>query len=104
MKNFLSLAAAVLTSVMLLSSTAGYAQTGGYYSATPATAPAKASVITSGTLWKCADGVCVAKKAPSRDLIMCQMVAQRVGTLTAFAVAGQPIEADALAKCNARAQ
>lgn len=104
MTRILSVAAALASSVMLLSASAGHAQTAGsYYSATPTTAPTKASVITSGTLWKCADGVCGAKKSTQRDPIMCQMVAKRVGTLTAFTVGGTPFDADALAKCNAAA-
>ena len=102
MTRILSVAAALATSVMLLSATAGHAQpVGGYYSATPVTAPTKASVITAGTLWKCADGVCAAGKSTQRDPIMCQMVAKRVGTLSAFAVGGTAFDADALARCNA---
>ncbi len=103
MTRILSVAAALATSVMLLSGTAGHAQSTGYYSATPVAAPTKTSVITSGTLWKCADGVCTAKKSTQRDVIMCQMVVQRVGALSAFSVAGAPLDADTLAKCNARA-
>ena len=76
------------------------AQTGGYYAATPATAPAKNTLITAGTLWKCADGVCGAAKSTQRDVIMCQMVAQRMGKLTAFAVAGAAFDEATLAKCN----
>jgi hypothetical protein len=105
MKRIVSIAAAITSSVLLLSATAGYAQpTGSYYSATPATAPTKANIITSGTLWKCADGVCSAGKGTSRDLIICQMVAQNVGKLTSFSVAGSPLDADTLAKCNSRAR
>lgn len=103
MTRFLSVAAALATSVMLLSASAGHAQTGGYYSATPVKAPTKTSVITAGTLWKCTDGVCTAKQSTQRDVIMCQMVVQRVGALSAFSVAGSPIDAAALAKCNERA-
>jgi len=103
MTRVLSVAAAFATSVLLLSATAGFAATPGYYAATPVTAPTKETVITSGTLWKCTDGVCVAKKSTQRDVIMCQMVAQRVGALSAFSVAGNPIDAATLAKCNERA-
>ncbi|MBA3838058.1 MAG: hypothetical protein H2054_05535 [Sphingomonas sp.] len=76
------------------------AQTAGYYAATPATAPTKNTLITSGTLWKCADGVCGAAKSTQRDVIMCQMVAQRVGKLNAFSVAGAAFDEATLAKCN----
>lgn len=103
MTRILTAAAALASSIMLLSATAGYAQTGGYYSATPATAPTKASVITQGTLWKCADGVCTAKKSTQRDIIMCQLVVQRVGALSAFTIGGAPLDAAALTKCNERA-
>ena len=103
MIRILSVAAALATSVMLLSATAAPAQSAGYYSATPVTAPTKASVITSGTLWKCRDGVCTANKSTQRDVIMCQMVVQRVGARSAFSANGTAFEAEALAKCNARA-
>lgn len=101
MTRYASLAAA-LASAMLFAS-AAFAQPGGYYSATPAAAPTKAAVITQGTLWKCAEGVCSAAKATQRDSIMCELVVKKVGALTTFTVAGQPIAAEALTKCNERA-
>ncbi len=103
MTRILSVAAALATSVMLLTATAGHAQSSGYYNATPVTAPTKVSVITSGTLWKCNDGVCVASKSTQRDPIMCQMVVKRVGALSAFSVGGTAFDANALAKCNTAA-
>ncbi len=104
MTRIATFAAACASSILLLSATAGHAQTGGYYNATPVAAPAKASLITGGTLWHCNDGVCVADKAPMRDVILCQMVAREVGKLATFTVAGAPLDADTLAKCNARAK
>lgn len=104
MKRIISFAAALFSSVMLLSATAGYAQPSGYYVATATAAPTKSTLITSGTLWKCAGDVCVANKAPLRDNIMCQMVVQRVGALSAFTAGSATFDADALAKCNARAK
>ncbi|OYY77085.1 MAG: hypothetical protein B7Y43_12335 [Sphingomonas sp. 28-62-20] len=103
MTRTLPIAAALATSAMLLFASAASAASSSYYSATPVTAPTKASVITAGTLWKCADGVCTAKQSTQRDVIMCQMVVQRVGALSAFTVAGTPLDAEMLAKCNARA-
>lgn len=102
MTRIIAAAAALLASATLISTTAG-AQSAGYYSATPVAAPTKVSIITSGTLWKCTDGVCTAKKSTQRDQIMCQMVVQRVGALSAFTAGGTAFEAEALAKCNARA-
>lgn len=103
MNRFLSFAAALATSVMLLGATA-QAQTAPYYSATPVAAPSKASVITAGSLWKCADGVCSARESTQRDIIMCQMVVQRIGTLSAFAVKGIAFDEATLAKCNSNAR
>ncbi len=103
MTRFLSLAAALTTSIMLLGATA-HAQSGPYYSATPVAAPTKASVITAGNLWKCANGVCSAREATQRDIVMCQMIAQRVGTLSAFAVKGTAFDEATLAKCNTSAR
>lgn len=104
MVRILSLAAALATSVALVAPMTAHAQAAGYYTATPVAAPAKASVITSGTLWKCNGGVCTAAKSTQRDVIMCQMVVQRVGALSAFTVAGTALDADSLAKCNERAR
>ncbi|MFA5969948.1 MAG: hypothetical protein WC816_12005 [Sphingomonas sp.] len=95
--------AAILGSALLVSASPVLAQPAGYYVATPAAAPTKDTLITQGTLWKCADGVCVANKAPMRDAILCQLVAQNVGALTSFSSAGTALDANALAKCNAHA-
>ncbi|OYW22760.1 MULTISPECIES: hypothetical protein [unclassified Sphingomonas] len=103
MTRILSAAAALATSVLLASAAPAFAAPTGYYAATPVTAPTKTKVITAGTLWNCADGVCTAKQSTQRDVIMCQMVVQRVGALSAFTVAGTPLDAAALAKCNERA-
>lgn len=102
MKRLVTLAAGAAGSFLLAS--AALAQPIGYYAATPVSAPAKPQLITQGTLWKCADGVCVANKAPVRDMILCQMVAQNVGQLQSFSVQGTAFDADALAKCNTRAK
>jgi hypothetical protein len=90
--------AALAASLMAIAPAA--AQTSGYYSATPTTAPTKNTLITAGTLWKCVDGVCGAAKSTQRDVIMCQMVAQRIGKLNAFSVAGAAFDEATLAKCN----
>ena len=92
--------AAIAASALALAPVAAFAQTSGYYTATPATAPSKNTIITSGTLWKCAEGVCGAAKSTQRDVIMCQMVAQRIGKLTSFSVAGAAFDEATMAKCN----
>ncbi|TKD53074.1 CC_3452 family protein [Sphingomonas baiyangensis] len=76
----------------------------GQYRATFAEAPAKASFVTRNTIWKCTGATCVAPRNGARDAIMCELAAREAGTLQSFAVADAVFDADALAKCNARAR
>ena len=75
----------------------------GYYTATPVEAPSKNSLITRDTVWKFRDGAFNASKAPEREQVLCQLVVQRVGKLSSFTVGGQALDAESLAKCNAKA-
>ena len=96
-------AAAVLASATLLAPMAAHAaDDNAYYAATPVAAPTKTVLITRGTLWKWNNTAFTAARGPQRDVIVCEMVAQRAGKLSAFTAAGQAFDADALAKCNAR--
>jgi hypothetical protein len=102
----IALLAVAASSSMLLSSTIANAQPAdapGYYTATPVEAPSKNSLITRDTVWKLHDGAFSASKAPEREIVLCQLVAQRVGKLSSFTVGGQAVDADTLAKCNAKA-
>jgi hypothetical protein len=94
---------ALLVAVLAAAPLPALAQ-GAYYSATPATAPTKSSLITRNTVWKCGDGACTAGKSPDRPATMCELVAQRVGTLQTFTVGGTAFDEASLAKCNARAR
>jgi len=106
MTRFSSIATALVGTVMLLSPIAGQAQApaGGYYTAVPVAKPTKTSLVTHTTVWKWQDTAFVANKAPERENVVCELIVQRVGALSAFTVAGQALDADALAKCNARAK
>jgi hypothetical protein len=106
MTRFSSIAAALAGSVMLFSSAASQAQTpaGGYYAAFPVAQPNRTNLIIHSTVWKWQGTAFVASKAPERENVVCELIAQRVGKLSSFAVAGQAFDADALAKCNARAK
>ena len=105
MTRFSQIATALVGTVMLLSPIAGQAQApAGYYTAVPVAKPTKTSLITHSTVWKWQDTAFVANKAPERETIVCELIVQRVGALSAFTVAGQALDADALAKCNARAK
>lgn len=103
MTRFASLAAAALT-LTALSPVAASAQSSGHYAATAVEAPKRASFVTSNTIWKCKDGVCVAPKAASQDKVMCERAVSRLGALSAFSVGGTAFDAAALEACNARAK
>ena len=100
MIRFVPVAAAAFA---ILGAVPAVAQGSAFFSATPTEAPKKTSVITRSTLWKCTDGVCSAKKSADRPQIVCELVVQRVGTLSAFTAGGAAFDAEQLAKCNARA-
>lgn len=104
--NRLFAVAAAAAATLALAPVSGFAQTpGGYYSATPVTAPAKSSFVTRTTVWKCGDGACAAStKSTSRDAIMCELVVREVGALSSFSAGTTAFDAAALEKCNARAK
>lgn len=105
MSSFFRAAAPFLLPALLAVPAIGHsADTGPYYVATPSAAPAQETLITSGTLWKWHEPAFTAAKGPQREAIMCEMVAQRAGKLTAFSAGGKAFEPDALAKCNTRAK
>lgn len=95
---------AVLASAALLASAgAASAQTAAYYVATPTTAPTKARLMTRDTAWQAKDGVLLAARSASREMIACQLVAREAGTLTGFSAGGRAFDAAELGKCNAKA-
>ena len=98
------LAPLALAAVAALAPAAATAQPTGYYVATPAAAPTRTAFITNEMVWKWSDTAFVANQGPHRDAITCQLIAQRAGKLSAFTAAGTAFDADALAKCNARAK
>lgn len=104
MSRLVSFAAAAATSLLLLSATAGHAAPRGYYVATAAQAPEKASFVTRNTIWSCDGTTCTAAKAAERSAFVCERIAGELGPLTAFAAAGKPFDADALARCNKKAE
>lgn len=96
--------AATALSLATLAAAPAFAQSGGYYTATAAETPKKASFITQNTVWKCKDNVCFAPRTPTQDKVMCERAVTRIGALSAFSVGGVAFDADALAACNARAK
>jgi hypothetical protein len=100
MIRFASFAATLAASTLFAVSAAS----AGYYDAKPVATPAKASSITGGVMWKCADGLCSAPASSARAPIVCEMVVKRYGALTSFAADGKAFDEAALAKCNSRAK
>ena len=100
MIRFASYAATLAASALFVASAAS----AGFYDAKPVSAPAKASAITGGVMWKCADGLCTAPASTTRAPIVCELVVKRFGALTSFAADGKAFDEAALAKCNARAK
>lgn len=92
---------ALLAASAVVPSVASAAPTG-YYIAVPAAPATQPNLMTHTTPWRLQDGAYVAAQAPERHQLLCQLVAQRVGTLASFTVRGKAYDADALAKCNAR--
>ena len=102
MIRFVSLAAVAAAAAFV--SPVQAQQPAGFYTATPATAPTQTSYVTRDTIWSCTGGTCVANKAADRPEFMCARVVKVVGKLDAFSAGGAALDADALAKCNAKAK
>ena len=103
MKHLVTLAAALVASTTLIgAATSAHAQTGGYYQATPAATPSKSGFVTRSTPWRLQGGSFIAAKAPERDMILCQLVAQRAGALASFSAGGKAYDAAALDQCNGK--
>lgn len=106
MVRILSVSFAATCSLLLLASASSShaAQGSAGYLAMPAKASAKNSFIVRDRLWKCdSTGACAGPKSTGNQNTACALAAQRLGTLTAFHVEGQPFDDAALAKCNERA-
>lgn len=102
MLRSLTLILSLLSSFTLLGATA-WAAPGNFYSATPATAPAVGKSVVRNLIWNCDGQACVAAQGNSRPAIVCATVARELGALTAFRAGEESFDADALARCNARA-
>lgn len=104
MIRFTGLARATLASAVLLSPIVAGAQgVASFYVAAPVAQPANTTIITNSTLWTWRGTAFTASKGPERSNIICELLVKRVGALASFSVGGKAFDADALAKCNARA-
>ena len=75
-----------------------------HYRAEPTAAPTADRFIARDTVWTCGEGACEAAQSNSRPQVVCTAVVRKLGTLRAFNVAGEPLSAEELARCNARAR
>ncbi len=62
------------------------------------------NVVVGDTLFKCTPDGCTAQTASARPAILCAQAVKKVGKLDSFMVGGVAFDADALAKCNAKAK
>ncbi|TCJ39748.1 hypothetical protein [Parafrankia sp. BMG5.11] len=79
-----------------------YAAESAYYRAELAAPAAKASAISGGVAWKCAETECAAGKGTSRPAIVCARLVKAVGPVNTFTAGGKALDAEDLARCNAR--
>src|SRR5262245_39381126 len=105
MYRFASLLASAAASVLLLSATAASAQPdGAFYTAKPVAASTASSLVVRDTIWKCgADGCASATRGKSRAAFVCESLVKEVGQISSFRAGAQEFDAEALAKCNAKA-
>jgi hypothetical protein len=82
----------------------GTAVAGTQYRAEPTAPPAAGRLIVKDVVWRCGAGGCVAPQRHSRPAIDCSALVREIGALRSFTVGGQPLDAAALGKCNARAR
>lgn len=94
-----------LASSFTLISTAAVAQpAGGYYNLSLTQKAPEAKPVVRGMLFSCAGETCTAGEGTSRPAIVCASVAREFGPVSSFSAGGQAFDAEALAKCNAKAK
>ena len=104
MLRSLVLTLSLLVSLTLISATAIAAPAGGFYAATPVTAPAVAKTVARDVLWSCDGANCSAGASSSRAAIVCAVAARELGPLASFRAGSDSFDAAALEKCNAKAR
>ncbi len=73
---------------------------GPHYRAELAQPTDKTLEIVRGTPWQCSGNVCVAPKAGSRPVNVCKNFVREFGEVTSFAVKGEQLAAEKMAKCQ----
>jgi hypothetical protein len=93
-----------LVGSLTLLGSAAMAQPGnGYYSVTLANEAGASKQIVRGMAFTCDGATCAAAEGTSRPAIVCASIARELGPVTSFRAGGEPLDGEALAKCNAKA-
>lgn len=87
---------------MVVPAPANAAEGAAHYRAQLAAPAADPRPIANGTVWRCGGASCTAPESGSRPVIVCARLAKTVGAVTAFEVAGKPLDAEAVARCNGK--
>ncbi|RJF93994.1 CC_3452 family protein [Sphingomonas cavernae] len=105
MIRFAPLFASAAASFLLLSATAASAQpNGSFYAAKPVATSTATSLVVRDTIWKCdGNGCASATKGKSRAAFVCESLAKELGQLASFRAGAEEFDAEALARCNAKA-
>ena len=91
---------ALTFSVAVVPTPAEAAASGPYYRAVLSQPVETGTEVVRGTAWNCKGTVCVANKANSRPVIVCQRLAGKKGEVVSFTVEGEALPAEDLAKCQ----
>jgi hypothetical protein len=104
MARISNLVIALTGSLTLLAATPAMAAGPGFYSVTPEAPVAASKAVVRDVLFACQGGTCTAGEGTSRPAIVCAAAAKEFGRLSAFKAGAAEFDADALAKCNAKAK
>lgn len=102
-------AAASLSSMVMLQASTASAQTPGaqssgasYFSAELAAPVGKTTKIIQGVVWQCEGTVCSGSKATSRPINACARLSRKMGDVTSFTTRSEPMAGEEIAACNAK--
>lgn len=94
----LSAIAAPLTSAM--ASTTPAQVRSSYFTVELAQPTTEAQAIAGGVVFTCEGTSCTGPRSGDRPLRVCSELRREVGQIASFAVRGEPVSADLLARCN----
>ena len=96
----LALVYSAVTLSALVTPTPAQANGAAFYTAELVAPAAERTNIIGGVAWQCQGTSCVAAKATSRPVVVCQRVVRELGEVTTFTAEGEALPAKDLARCN----